>query len=208
MRSHEDDRELVAKSLRGDTEAFRTIVERYQERVYNVAFQMTGSHEDSLDLAQDSFLRVFRALSSFKGDSSLGTWIHRIAHNIVIDELRKRRRRPVVAMSTDTVVITEDGEHMLEWSAPMDEAPEEQLLRAEKKREIEQALQRISPEHRSVLVMRDIEGLTYEEVAEVLGLNVGTVKSRLNRARLALREKLKVMEQGTGMRRLIKQKGG
>ncbi|MBS3873307.1 MAG: sigma-70 family RNA polymerase sigma factor [Firmicutes bacterium] len=208
MRSHEDDRELVAKSLRGDTEAFRTIVERYQERVYNVAFQMTGSHEDSLDLAQDSFLRVFRALSSFKGDSSLGTWIHRIAHNIVIDELRKRRRRPVVAMSTDTVVITEDGEHMLEWSAPMDEAPEEQLLRAEKKREIEQALQRISPEHRSVLVMRDIEGLTYEEVAEVLGLNVGTVKSRLNRARLALREKLKVMEQGTGMRRLIEQKGG
>lgn len=208
MRSHEDDRELVAKSLGGDTEAFRTIVERYQERVYNVAFQMTGSHEDSLDLAQDSFLRVFRALSSFKGDSSLGTWIHRIAHNIVIDELRKRRRRPVVAMSTDTVVITEDGEHMLEWSAPMDEAPEEQLLRAEKKREIEQALQRISPEHRSVLVMRDIEGLTYEEVAEVLGLNVGTVKSRLNRARLALREKLKVMEQGTGMRRLIKQKGG
>lgn len=183
-------------------------MERYQERVYNVAFQMTGSHEDSLDLAQDSFLRVFRALSSFKGDSSLGTWIHRIAHNIVIDELRKRRRRPVVAMSTDTVVITEDGEHMLEWSAPMDEAPEEQLLRAEKKREIEQALQRISPEHRSVLVMRDIEGLTYEEVAEVLGLNVGTVKSRLNRARLALREKLKVMEQGTGMRRLIKQKGG
>lgn len=208
MRSHEDDRELVAKSLGGDTEAFRTIVERYQERVYNVAFQMTGSHEDSLDLAQDSFLRVFRALSSFKGDSSLGTWIHRIAHNIVIDELRKRRRRPVVAMSTDTVVITEDGEHMLEWSAPMDEAPEEQLLRAEKKREIEQALQRISPEHRSVLVMRDIEGLTYEEVAEVLGLNVGTVKSRLNRARLALREKLKVMEQGTGMRRLIEQKGG
>jgi len=208
LRSHEDDRELVAKSLRGDTEAFRTIVERYQERVYNVAFQMTGSHEDSLDLAQDSFLRVFRALSSFKGDSSLGTWIHRIAHNIVIDELRKRRRRPVVAMSTDTVVITEDGEHMLEWSAPMDEAPEEQLLRAEKKREIEQALQRISPEHRSVLVMRDIEGLTYEEVAEVLGLNVGTVKSRLNRARLALREKLKVMEQGTGMRRLIEQKGG
>lgn len=208
MRSHEDDRELVAKSLGGDTEALRTIVERYQERVYNVAFQMTGSHEDSLDLAQDSFLRVFRALSSFKGDSSLGTWIHRIAHNIVIDELRKRRRRPVVAMSTDTVVITEDGEHMLEWSAPMDEAPEEQLLRAEKKREIEQALQRISPEHRSVLVMRDIEGLTYEEVAEVLGLNVGTVKSRLNRARLALREKLKVMEQGTGMRRLIKQKGG
>lgn len=199
---------MVSRCLGGDTEAFRVIVERYQERVYNVAFHMTGSHEDSLDLAQDSFIRVFRALSGFKADSSLGTWIHRIAHNVVIDELRKRRRRPIVAMSTDNVVSTDDGEHTLEWSAPLEDNPEEQLLRAERKREIVLALQSVSSEHRAVLIMRDIEELSYEEIAGVLGLNIGTVKSRLNRARLALREKLILREQGPSIGRLIDQKGG
>lgn len=199
---------MVSRCLGGDTEAFRAIVERYQERVYNVAFRMTGNHEDSLDLAQDSFIRVFRALSGFKADSSLGTWIHRIAHNVVIDELRKRRRRPIVAMSTDTVLSTDDGEHTLEWSASLDDTPEEQLLRAERKREIEHALQSVSSEHRAVLVMRDIEGLPYEEIAAVLGLQIGTVKSRLSRARLALREKLMLREHSTGIGRLREQKGG
>jgi len=208
LRSHEEDKELVNRCLGGDDEAFRAIVERYQERVYNVAFRMTGNHEDSLDLAQESFIRVFRALRGFNADSSLGTWIHRIAHNVVIDELRKRRRRPIVAMSTDTVVSTDDGEHTLEWSASVDDTPEEQLLRAERKREIARALHSVSSEHRVVLVMRDIEGLSYEEIAAVLGLQIGTVKSRLNRARLALREKLVIREQGLGIGRLIDQKGG
>ncbi|MBT9152621.1 MAG: ECF RNA polymerase sigma factor SigE [Firmicutes bacterium] len=208
MRSNADELDLVRKSLGGDAEAFAAIVEKYQQRVYNVAFRMTGDREDSLDLTQESFVRVFRALKSFKGDSSLGTWIHRIVNNVVIDELRKRQRRPKVALNTDALLTTDEGEHALEISGKREDTPEEQLLRMERIAEIEQALAMITSEHRLVLIMRDIEGLSYEEMAQILALNIGTVKSRLSRARIALREKLIVAEQGKPTERLKVQRGG
>lgn len=184
------DQWLVQRSLAGDTDAFRQIVERYQSKVYNLALRMTGNPEDALDAAQESFMRVFRSLSTFKGDSTFSTWLYRIANNIVLDELRKRRRRPLVVMSTDAFVAGEEGEHPLEFSGPASQQPEEQVVWAERRREIEQALQSISPEHRHILLLRDVEGFSYEEIAEMLNLNPGTVKSRLNRARLAVRERL------------------
>ncbi|MBS3936995.1 MAG: sigma-70 family RNA polymerase sigma factor [Peptococcaceae bacterium] len=210
MRSNADELELVRKSLGGDAEAFAAIVEKYQQRVYNVAFRMTGDREDSLDLTQESFVRVFRALKSFKGDSSLGTWIHRIVNNVVIDELRKRQRRPKIGFSTDALLSTDEGEHVhvLELSGKREDTPEEQLLRMERIAEIEQALGMVTSEHRIVLIMRDIEGLAYEEMAQILALNIGTVKSRLSRARIALREKLIVAEQGKTTERLKVQRGG
>lgn len=186
----ETDQWLVQRSLAGDTDAFREIVERYQSKVYNLALRMTGNPEDALDAAQESFIRVFRSLNTFKGDSSFSTWLYRIANNIVLDELRKRRRRPRVVMSTDAFVTGEEGEHPLEFSGPPSLQPEEQAVRAERRRELEQALQSISPEQRHILLLRDVEGFSYEEIAEMLNLNPGTVKSRLNRARLAVRERL------------------
>ncbi|MBT9154285.1 MAG: ECF RNA polymerase sigma factor SigW [Firmicutes bacterium] len=189
------DQKLVQRSLAGDTDAFRQIVERYQSKVYNLALRMTGNPEDALDISQESFIRVFRSLKTFKGDSSFSTWLYRIANNIVLDELRKRRRRPLVVMSTDAFVSSEEGEHALEFSGPQSLQPEEQVMRAERRREIAQALQAISPEHRLILLLRDVEGLSYEEIAGVQNINVGTVKSRLNRARLALREHLLRVEQ-------------
>jgi len=208
VHSNFDDKELVRKSLGGDSGAFAAIVERYQHRVYNIAFRMTGDREDSLDLAQESFIRVFRALHGFKGDSSLSTWIYRIANNVVVDELRKRQRRPKVVQSTDAVLSHEDGEHTFELSSPLEDTPEQVVLRKEKRQEIQLALLQLSAEHRAVLVMRDVEGLSYEEIAEIFMLNVGTVKSRLNRARLALREKLAKAEHRERLGRLNEQKGG
>jgi RNA polymerase sigma-70 factor (ECF subfamily) len=194
----EIDQWLVQRSLAGDTDAFRQIVERYQSKVYNLALRMTGNPEDALDIAQESFLRVFRALKTFKGDSSFSTWLYRITNNIVLDELRKRRRRPLVVMSTDAFVAGEEGEHPLEFSGPESLQPEEQVVWAERRREIEQALRSISPEHRHILLLRDVEGFSYEEIAEMLNINLGTVKSRLNRARLSLREHLLCAEHLSG----------
>ncbi len=184
------DQGLVQRSLAGDTDAFRQIVERYQSKVYNLALRMTGNPEDASDIAQESFIRVFRSLKTFKGDSSFSTWLHRIANNIVLDHLRQRRRRPLVVMSTDTVVSADEGEHPIEFGGPLSLQPEEQVLRAERMRGLEQAIQAISPEHRLVLLLRDVQAFSYEEIAAMLGINIGTVKSRLNRARLAVREHL------------------
>jgi len=190
LHSNIDDKDLVRKILSGDSGAFAVIVEKYQHRIYNIAFRMTGNREDSLDLAQECFLRIFRALNAFKGDSSLSTWIYRVANNVVVDELRKRQRRPKVSQSVDAVFSNDEREQTIVLASPLAEAPEQVMLRKEQRQAIQSALLQLSAEHRAAIVMRDIEGLSYEEIAEILMLNVGTVKSRLNRARLALREKL------------------
>jgi len=172
-------------------------VERYQQKVFNLALRMTNNHEDALDIAQESFVRVFRSLKTFKGDSSFSTWLYRIVNNLVLDELRKHRRRPLVVMSTDAVVSTDEGEHLLEFRGPESLQPEEQVVRAETRREIELALRSVSPEHRLVLLLRDVQGFSYEEIAGILNVNIGTVKSRLNRARLSLRDCILRREQSS-----------
>ena len=208
MLSALDDKEIISRCKQGDTDAFGQLVDRYQQRVYNIAFRMTNNHEDALDLAQESFLRVYRALASYKGESAFGTWVFRIASNVCLDELRKKKRQPLIALSTDALMPGEEGDYPIEIAAGEGHSPEQQLLRGEMRREITQALGQVSEEHRLVLVLRDIEGYSYDEIAEMVGVNVGTIKSRLNRARLALREVLTVREPLTSSRRLTEQKGG
>lgn len=208
MLSIHDDSELISKSKLGDTDAFGQLVDRYQQKVYNIAFRMTNSHEDALDLAQESFLRVYRALASYKGESAFSTWVFRIASNVCLDEMRKKKRQPRIALSTDSLVAGEEGDYAIEIASGEASNPEQRLLQAEMRREITQALNTLSEEHRVVLVLRDIEGYSYEEIADMLGVNIGTIKSRLNRARLALREVLTVREPLTSSQRLREQKGG
>ena len=208
MLSAHDDGELISKCKRGDADAFGQLVDRYQQKVYNIAFRMTSNHEDALDLAQESFLRVYRALASYKGESAFSTWVFRIASNVCLDEMRKKKRQPRIALSTDSLMAGEEGDYPIEIAASEGGNPEQQLLQGEMRREIIQALNRVSDEHRLVLVLRDIEGYSYEEIADIVGVNVGTIKSRLNRARLALREVLTVREPLTSTRRLREQKGG
>jgi RNA polymerase sigma-70 factor, ECF subfamily len=202
------DETLIQLVLDGDARAFEDLVERYQQKVFNIAFRMSGNQEDALDLSQESFLRAYRALHHFKGQSAFSTWLFRIVNNTCIDALRKRKRQPLVVMSTDASIETEEGEYQIEFPAPESESPEEQTLSKELREQVQLALSRLSEEHRLALVLRDIEGYSYEEIAEILDLNIGTVKSRINRARLAIREQIGSMEQLRENNRLSTQRGG
>ena len=204
----ESDESLIERCKSGQQDAFDVLVERYQQKVFNIAYRMSGNEEDALDWAQESFIRVYKALDSFKGQSSFATWLHRITNNICIDELRKRKRQPLVVLSTSSSVSTDEGEYQVEFSSSPEDNPEERVLSAEFRETIHKGLQDLSPEHRMVLVLRDLESHSYEEIADILDVNVGTVKSRLNRARLALREYLEKVEHLQQPLRLKTQKGG
>jgi RNA polymerase sigma-70 factor, ECF subfamily len=169
-----EDRELVERFARGDSRAFDTIVQRYEQRVFAIALRMTGNHEDARDAMQDVFVSALRALRSFRGDAQLSTWIHRVAVNASLDVLRKRKRHTAQPLE-------EAGER------PSDDiAPDEAAARAARAAEVQRALLEVSGEHRAVLVLHDLQDLDYAETAAALDIPVGTVKSRLHRARLEM----------------------
>ncbi len=179
-----DDHRLIAECLQGRPAAFGELVRRYQDRLYNTVYRMVGNAEDAQDVVQEAFLNAYQSLGSFKGDSLFFTWLYRIAINTAISLKRKQR----VAISINT------GPEQAGVSEPLDPSEASQpgyhLEQAEQERRIQQALNRLSPEHRAVLVMKDIEGQKYENMAEVLQVPIGTIRSRLHRARLELRELL------------------
>jgi RNA polymerase sigma-70 factor (ECF subfamily) len=179
-----DDQRLIAQCLDGDTAAFGELVRRYQDRLYNTVYRLVDNAEDAADVVQDAFLNAYQSLDGFKGDSLFFTWLYRIAVNTAISQKRKQR----VLLSIDA---GRNGEAVVQ---PLDESaysqPGHALERAEQDRRVHQALQRLSPEHRAVLILKDMEGQKYEEMADVLGVPIGTIRSRLHRARAELRELL------------------
>lgn len=182
---------LVERAKRGDLAAFEQLVNQYERKVYSLAYRLMGNHEDANDAAQEAFIRVFRMLPDFRGDSSFATWLFRIVSNACLDELRRRKRQPVT--SIDSRIEVSDGEVEREIPDAAD-TPEQALERVEVQKLVQYGIQSLDEDYRSVLVLRDIQGLSYNEVADVLGLTMGTVKSRLNRARAALKEKLSDLE--------------
>lgn len=182
---------LIERWRGGDQRAFEDLVLRYEKRVYNLAFRMAGNADDAGDLAQEAFVRVYTALPNFRGQSSFATWLYRIATNVCLDELRRRGRQPV--LSLDQPVVMDEGPVARQTVDPA-AGPLEELERSEVSAAVQQGISSLQPEHRAVLVLRDIQGLSYDEIAEALQCSLGTVKSRLNRARLALRERLSSME--------------
>jgi RNA polymerase sigma-70 factor (ECF subfamily) len=179
-----DDHRLIAACLGGDSRAFGILVRRYQDRLYSTVYRLLDNAEDAQDVVQEAFLHAYQSLESFKGDSLFFTWLYRIAVNTAISLKRKRR-----------VVLSIDGTRNGEASAePLDPSettqPGHALEQAEQERRIQKALNRLSPEHRAVLIMKDMEGQKYETMAEVLEVPIGTIRSRLHRARLELRELL------------------
>lgn len=188
------DEHLVEQFLQGNKAAFEEIVIRYEQKVYQLAYRLSNNRDDASDLAQEAFIKVYRYLGQWRGQAAFSTWLYRIVTNTFLDEVRKRKRRPLVAMSLDATIPTEDGEIIREF--PSDDAdPEQEYLQRELQQVLQAALAGLAPDYRAVLTLRDIQGHTYEEIAEITELNLGTVKSRISRARAALRKKLLETEQ-------------
>jgi len=182
---------LVERAKRGDVEAFETLVASHEKAVFNYAYRLTGNYEDAGDIAQEAFLRVYNSLPEFRGDSSFTTWLYRIVRNACLDEMRKRKRQRVTSL--DETMELDDGE-MSRQFADNGDGPEQALERVELQRTVLEAINALDEEYRVVVVMRDIQGYSYNEIAEALGINLGTVKSRLNRARGALKEAFAKLE--------------
>ena len=177
------EQELVSQARAGDTAAFEQLMLDNQDRVYTLCLRMTGDREDALDLAQETFLNAWRGLSSFQGNSSFSTWVYRLASNACIDFLRKRKRR----QQGEAPLSLDDDEAPLPQPADPRGTPEDELERRELRRAVERGLQALPEHHRQVLIMRELSGLSYQEIGAVLNLDLGTVKSRIARARMALK---------------------
>lgn len=177
-----DDHRLITECLKGDTLAFGELIRRYQDRLFNTVYRLVGGVEDAQDVVQDTFLNAYRSLDSFKGDAEFFTWLYRIAINTATSLKRKQK----VALSLHG---GRNGQGSID---PLDGSdgsqPGHALERAEQERRIQEALSRLSPEHRAVLVLKEMEDQRYEDIAEILQLPVGTVRSRLHRARMELRK--------------------
>ena len=181
---HRDESELIEQSTRGDRAAFGVLVRRHQDRLYNTVLRLLGNTDDAADVVQEAFLSAYVSLQNFKGDSKFFTWLYRIAINSAISLKRKQR----VALSVDAP----GGASRV--PEPMDESeasrPGLALERAENSERLQRALNRITPDHRVVLILKEIDGQKYEMIAEVLQVPIGTIRSRLHRARLELRDRL------------------
>lgn len=176
--------ELVRRAQSGDSLSFDRLVEAHYATVYSTAYRMLGDSSSASDATQTAFLRAFEALDSFRGASAFGTWLYRIVMNVCLDELRKRRNQPV------SLVAEDEEEDSLEERDIPDEAEEPAGLVEQRERQaiVQAAIGQLPEDYRAIIVLYDIRGLSYQEISEVLGVPLGTVKSRLNRARHALRE--------------------
>ena len=180
------DGDLIQRTRRGDKAAFGVLVSRHYERVYALAFGILHEREAARDTAQEVFLKVFREIEKFEGRAKFKTWLHRVAVNAALDEARKRR-------PTESLDRTEeDDERPRRVVAETGPGPRELAARGETEELMKEAIARLSPDHRAVLVLREWEGLSYEEIAQTLGIEMGTVMSRLFYAKKKLEEILKV----------------
>ncbi|MFO0910599.1 MAG: sigma-70 family RNA polymerase sigma factor [Isosphaeraceae bacterium] len=179
-----DDQGLVAACRAGQSEAYGHLVRRYQDRLYPTVLRLTGCAEDAQDLIQEAFLKGYEKLSLFQGDSSFYTWIYRIAVNLALSG--RRRKRPWLRLAEAF-----RGGPIDPPQDPIESDPALPLELAEREHLIQAALDALAPDHRAVIVMKEYDGLRYEEIAAILGVPVGTIRSRLHRARCDLRERLR-----------------
>lgn len=181
-----DDANWVKKAQKGDSTAFEQLVLAHQNQIYRLCFRMLGNAEDAADMTQETFLKVWRNLDRFQGDAAFSTWLYRLASNCCLDFLRSQKRRPTVSMTTED----DDGEEQTIEVADDSATPEEELLLKEERSEIARAMASLDEEQRQILSLRVVNDLSYTEIAEILDIKEGTVKSRLARARENLRKKL------------------
>ena len=177
-----DEARLIDEARSGDSAAFGQLVTRYQDRLYNTLVHLVGSRESASDAVQDAFVQAYVKLDTFQGASAFYTWLYRIAFNMAVS--RRRREKP-------TTSVEQAREALGHEPVDQSDAPGARLERQERACQVRAGLNRLSEEHRSILILREIDGCSYEQIAEILELPIGTIRSRLHRARVQLRDELK-----------------
>ncbi len=177
---------IVQQVLKGDTNAFEELVLEYEKKVYNVALRILGNSEDAADMTQEAFIKAYNSLPGFRGDSKFSVWLTRIVSNLCLDFLRSRSRRPTVSLS-----VEDDGGDDVQLDvADVSQSPELLLERSLTRESVRRGLKALPEDYRQILLLREIQGLSYDEIAEALNIEVGTVKSRIFRGRKKLCEYL------------------
>jgi RNA polymerase sigma-70 factor (ECF subfamily) len=186
--AEEEDRELLSRAQAGEVDAFEGLVERHRDQVYGVALRILRSPADAAEIAQETFLSAYQHLAEFRGEAAFGSWVHRIAANQALMRLRHQK---VIQSAVDELKGPEFNPRGSLVDAPRPEwarDAEDQALDAELRKAIQQATERLPEAYRQVFLLKDVEGLSYEQIAEATGDSIPAIKSRLHRARLALRE--------------------
>lgn len=179
--------ELIEKAKKGDIAAFEELLRLHEKKVYTIAYKYMGNYEDAGDITQEAFLKAFQSMHTFRGESSFGTWVSRIAANKALDELRKRKNFQLTSLEEE--IALETGSVSKEIAAE-GATPEEHYLQQEIGEYLQDLINEMREEYKVVIVMREVEGRTYDEIATILNCSLGTVKSRLSRARNYLKEKI------------------
>lgn len=178
-----EEERLIERAARGDAQAFNDLMSAQERRMYAVALRMFANREDAEDCMQEAMIRIYRAIGTFKAQSSFATWVYRITMNTCLDELRRRKNKASTSL---------DGLLDMGWSPSDDrDTPEQHAIRTEARTQIARFIQELPEDMRAAIVLRDIQGLSYEAIAEALNTNVGTIKSRISRGRERLREKIR-----------------
>jgi RNA polymerase sigma-70 factor (ECF subfamily) len=186
------EKSLINKCKQGDIAAFNDLVQRYEKRVFNFAYRMAGNYDDANDVAQEAFIRVFNSISTFRGDANFTTWLYRIVTNVYLDE-RKKQKAHLQSSLEDYIELEENVvTRQIEDGGP---TPDHIVETAERDGILQQAIQELPEYQRIMVVLYHTQSKSYEEIAQIMNLPIGTVKSRLNRARIALKEKLEPMRE-------------
>lgn len=179
-----DDKLLVKRSKAGELDAFEELVRRYERKIYALAYQYVGNHDDANDIAQDAFINAYKTLTSFRGESSFSTWLYRITINACLDQIRKQSKRNRLILDSAMMPHRENRLLLTELS------PEEHVEQEELKELLQRCLKSLSSDHRLVLILREVHGLSYNEISYCLGCPLNTVKVKLHRARQALKKRM------------------
>jgi RNA polymerase sigma-70 factor (ECF subfamily) len=182
------DSELVKKAQKGNTRAFEELIQRYEQKVYNIAYRMLGNPEEAKDAMQDSFLRSYRFINKFKGESTFYTWLYRITTNVCLTRLKQRQKKESLTLSLDEPIA--DAEDTQREIPDFKYSPELLHERQAMQKALQSAINELPSEYRSVIVLRELQGLSNKEVSKALRLTVASVKSRLHRGRVFLRNRL------------------
>lgn len=187
---------LIAKAKRGDSEAFEELVKSYYKTVFNIALKMFANREDASDMAQEAFIKIYKSIGSFKGESSFKTWLYRVATNLCLDELRSRKKRKIISFDEQFANTDSENIHVPQNTVI---SPESELLKKELRDCVNDAIKKLPDDLRLAVILRDIQNFSYHEISAILTCAEGTVKSRISRGREQLRKLLSEKEELFGM---------